>query len=243
LDGQPQPLVPIVTKGAKKDTIRSSTARVVKATKRQTAATRNAKTDETALYNHFFGFDIYSAGALDPNTIDGVFTGDAPHPLLTYYETQLILAEAYARTGDNPSAITNLNNVRDGLAGGYINGKTISDDYQALGIQYDDYDATDFAPGGTANPTGKTDQVALIYEIISQRFIVLLAQYEIFNDLRRLPVATPKVTLPIPVNGPVAKGYPARYIYSQTEINTNPNVPKGSSGGVADIYQKLAIFQ
>ena len=88
----------------------------------------------------------------------------------------------------------------------------------------------------------------LLYEIISQKYTVTLLQYEAFNDLRRLQVATAgaAVKLPIPLNPTAAATittYPARFIISQNEINTNPNVPKTGSGSVADIFQKLPIFQ
>ena len=85
----------------------------------------NTKTDETALYNHYFKVGVTATGSLDPNTVDGAFTANAPHPILTYYENQLILAEAQARLGVTDKALSALNAVRAGLAGGYINGKTL----------------------------------------------------------------------------------------------------------------------
>ena len=203
-------------------------------------AKRNSATDETALFYHFFQYGVYGAAtSLDPNTIDGVFTGDAPHPILTYYENQLIIAEAEARLGNTTEAVDALNSVRQELSTGYINGKTISSDYTDLGIQYDDYAEADFAPGGLANPTstGRNQQAGLLYEIESQKYIVSLAQYNVFSDVRRWAKATPVVKLPIPiVNGSV---YPARFIYPQSDINTNPNVPKP----LPDQYVKLPIFQ
>ncbi len=39
----------------------------------------------------------------------------------------------------------------------------------------------------------------MLYEIISQRYIVLLMQYEAFNDYRRLATALSIVQLPIPL--------------------------------------------
>jgi len=233
LDGATQPLVPII-KNTKGDTLLSSTG--------DFKATRNSKTDETALYNHFIQIGIYSGAGIDPNTIDGMFTSDAPHPILTFYENQLILAEAYARLGTAAgiiSAVDALNSVRQVLATGYINGKTIGSTYKKFGIQYDDYLPTDFNPGGLANPasTGRDQQTGLLYEIETQKYFVSLAQYNVFSDVRRWAKATPVVTLPIPiVNGSV---YPARFIYPQGDINTNPNVPKP----LPDQFVKLPIFQ
>lgn len=202
-------------------------------------AKRNAKTDETALFYHFFQYGVYAAASLDPNTVDGMFTATSPHPLVTFYENQLIIAEAQARLGNTTQAIAALNSVRQTLATGYINGKTISKDYTDLGIQYDDYIAADFIPGGIANPasSGRNAQLGLLYEIISQKYIVSLAQYNVFTDVRRWEKATPLVKLPIPIiNGTV---YPERFIYPQNEINTNPNVPQP----LANQFVKIPIFQ
>lgn len=194
----------------------------------------NTKTNETALYNHFFKVGISTTGALDPNTVDGMFTEDAPHPVLTYYENQLILAEAQARLNATDLALAALNTVRAGLATGYINGKTFS----ATGRQYDAYTLSDFGTTGIANPTQlATTQTALLYEIIAQRYIIFLMQYEAFNDVRRLEKATPLVQLPIPLYAGTQK--PERYIYPQNEINTNPNVP----APLPTQFQKLPIYQ
>lgn len=193
----------------------------------------NTKTDETALYNHYIKVGITATGALDPNTTDGAFTANAPHPILTYYENQLILAEAQARLGASDKALVALNTVRVALSAGYINGKTIS----ATGRKYDAYTLDDFGPTGLANPTKlATLQTALLYEIISQRFILFLMQYEAFNDYRRLAKAVPVVQLPIPLY--TGSQRPQRFIYPQVEINTNPNVPKP----LPDQFTKVTVF-
>ena len=170
-----------------------------------------------------------------------MFTGDSPHPLLTFYETQLIIAEASARLAapNIANAVTALNKVRAQLVTGTINGKTIDASYiSATSIQYDPYVALDFNPiTGLADKGQGTQQKNLIYEIISQRFILLLAQYEIFNDLRRLQVATPVVKLPIPISAGTV--YPGRFVYPQSEVNTNPNV----KALVVDQFTKVPIFQ
>jgi starch-binding outer membrane protein, SusD/RagB family len=198
----------------------------------------NSKTDETALYNHYFINDYYAAKSLDPNTQDGMFTGDTPHPLLTYYETQFILAESYARQNDIPNALTALNNVRAGLRIGYINGKTIIKDYRDLGIKYDDYVSADFNPGGLANPvsSGRDQQKGLIYEVLSQKYIVSLAQYDAFMDVRRSAKALPLVQLPIPIVSGTKS--PQRFIYPQNETNTNPNTPSPTP----DQFTKIPIL-
>jgi hypothetical protein len=204
---------------------------------------RNAKTNDFALYSHYFQVGIYTDG-LDPNTVDGAFQGDSYHPILTFNENQLILAEALARTNQITPAVIALNSVRQNLvATGAVNGNKIKASYASGGkLQYDDYLDIDFLPAGVADAGQGTQQKNVIYEILSTKFTLSLLQYEAFNDLRRTQVATPVVKLPIPFNIPTATQYPARFIYSQNEINTNPNVPKNSSGGVADIYQKVPVF-
>lgn len=190
----------------------------------------NTKTDETALYNHYVKVGITATGSLDPNTTDGAFTANAPHPILTYYENQLIIAEAQARLGTLDKAIAALNSVRAGLATGYLNGKTIS----ATGRKYDPYMPDDFGTAGLANPTRlATVQTALLYEIISQRYLVFLMQYEAFTDYRRLAKAVPIVQLPIPLY--VGSQKPQRFIYPQSEVNTNPNVPKPLPGQFTNV--------
>jgi hypothetical protein len=193
----------------------------------------NTKTDETALFNFFFKTGITATNSLDPNTVDGAFVSNASHPILTYYENQLILAEAQARQGLLEEAIVALNSVRASLASGAFNGRTLP----ATGRKYDSYNASDFSRTGLANPTGSENlQYALLYEIIAQRYIVLLMQYEVFNDYRRLSVASPVVELSIPLKTGSKK--PQRFIYPQTEINTNPNVPKP----LPDQFTKTAIY-
>ncbi|MVN93014.1 SusD/RagB family nutrient-binding outer membrane lipoprotein [Mucilaginibacter aquatilis] len=193
----------------------------------------NTKTDETALYNYFFKKGITATNSLDGNTVDGAFVAAAPQPLVTYYENQLILAEAQARLGQNNEALNALNNVRASLNNGIINGRT----FDATGRRYDAYTLADFGVAGLANSTGAANvQVALLYEIISQRYICFLMQYEAFNDYRRLASAVPVVQLPIPLY--IGTQKPQRFIYPQVEINTNPNVPKP----LASQFTKLPVF-
>lgn len=194
----------------------------------------NTKTNETALYNHFIKAGITAPNSLDPNTADGAFVADAPHPILTHYETQLIIAESEARLGNTNGALIALNKVRLALSMGYLNGKTFS----ATNRKYDPYIINDFGVSGLANPTNlSTTQEAILYEIISQRYIILLMQYEVFNDYRRLASALPVVQLPIPLT--VGTKKPQRFIYPQQEINSNPNVPQS----IPDQFTKVAIFQ
>ena len=194
----------------------------------------NTKTNETALFKFYATPNLTGSGTLDPNTMDGAFTNDAPHPILTYYENQLILAEAQARLGNQNEAIDALNTVRVGLNSGYIDGKTFSN----VGRLYEVYNSNDFSTTGLANPNNfSSAQIALLYEIISQRYIIFLMQYESFNDYRRLAVALPVVQLPIPLS--VGNQKPQRLIYPETEINTNPNTPNPAPNQ----FVKTSIFK
>ncbi len=194
----------------------------------------NTKTNEQALYNYYIKVGITGTGNLDPNTADGAFTANSPHPIITFYENQLILAEAQARLGNLDLALIALNSVRGELAKGYLNGKTFTD----VDRKYEPYILSDFDGAGLANPTKlATNQLALLYEIISQRYIVFLMQYEAFNDYRRLATALPIVQLPIPLY--VGNKKPQRFIYPQNEINTNPNVPKP----LPDQFVNIPLFK
>ncbi|MEY4538497.1 MAG: hypothetical protein RLZZ306_254, partial [Bacteroidota bacterium] len=153
----------------------------------------NTKTNETALYNHIIKVGITAPNSLDPNTTDGAFVADAPHPIITFYENQLIIAESEARLGNANAALIALNKVRGSLTNGYFNGKTFS----SVNRKYEAYTINDFGVSGLANLKNlPTQQEALLYEIISQRYIILLMQYEVFNDYRRLASVSPVVQLP-----------------------------------------------
>jgi len=206
-------------------------------------AQRNAKTDETNLFSAFFGYEAVQEGdgTWDPNVNDGVFQQNSFSPVLTYYENQLILAEAYARQNTaaaDANAIAALNSVRTGLASGTIFGAT----YKLGKSVYAAYDAADFASGGTANPftgpnAGMTEQEALLREIASEKFVILLMQYEAFSEVRRLAAASPAIALGVPINA--GSKFPERFIYPQNEINTNPNTPSPAP----DQFTKLPVFQ
>jgi hypothetical protein len=81
----------------------------------------------------------------------------------------------------------------------------------------------DFAPGGIANPGSLTAQQALLTEVLEERYITFIGQTEQFNDVRRTKnfLGIPAVT---------GSKLPQRFLYPQSEINTNPNTPKLSSG-------------
>ncbi len=110
------------------------------------------------------GFDIYAdlGGTGDERTptraagLAKYGPYNAPFPLMSYEENLLIRAEAKARTGDTPGAITDLNTIRT-TAG--LTAKT----------------AGDFA-----------NTAALISEIIKQKYLQLFLEGQAYHDMRRV---------------------------------------------------------
>ena len=175
----------------------------------------NAKTDESGRFGYFY---TTNSGyyALDPNIVDGAFTPDADAPLVTYVETQAILAEALNRTGDQAGAITALDNIRaDNNSNKHFKGGS-----------YAPYVTADFAAGGLVNNVaGQTPAAALLKEILTEKYLSLIGQLEPFHDLRRT-----NNLIGVPKKNPISVSLPQRLLYPQSEVNTNPNVPKPIPG-------------
>lgn len=166
----------------------------------------NAKTDET---NRFSFIYVGTApGNYDLNVDDGMFAVDAPYPILTGVENQLILAEALLKqaTPDEQGALDALNNVREYLDMTFPEG------------MYDPYVLTDFDPSGIAGKAGQSRSQALLQEIIEEKYVSLVGQIEVFNDQRRLdnPLGL------TPVSG---SQLPQRFLIPTNEVNANANVP------------------
>lgn len=199
----------------------------------------NTKTDETARYNYLYQEGL-NTGGLDPNVLcdfdwgnasneNGFFGGNTAFPLVTYEENQLILAEAYAKSSQTANALAALNAYRDYLnGGGYINSG-----YKSSGLKYLAYATADFNAGGIANPatSGLTADQALLKEILTERYLTFIGQIEQFNDIRRT-----KNYIGITPN--TGNKFPQRILYSQTEINTNPNTPALSA---SDLYTETPV--
>lgn len=167
----------------------------------------NVKTDETARFEYFYTPNQYFA--LDPNFVDGAFAPDADAPLLTYVETQAILAEALNRTGDFAGSLAALNNIRS------VNQTTF-----ATGT-YAAYTAADFAAGGLMNPgTAQTPTAALLKEILTEKYLSMIGQFEPFHDLRRT-----NNLIGVPKKNQASPSLPQRLLYPQSEVNTNPSTP------------------
>jgi hypothetical protein len=176
-------------------------------------ARTNSKTNETARYKYFYNdssSDIYSPR--DPNWIDGAFQADSDFPLITYVETQAIIAECQARAGNASEAITALNNIR----------ATNATNYTGSGALYTAYVAADFNPGEIVNPisSNQTSDAALLREVLTEKYLSLIGQIEEFNDVRRT-----NNLIGVPINTNTATLLPQRFLYPLVELNTNPNTP------------------
>ena len=174
----------------------------------------NAKTDETGRFNFYF---LTNSIGIQPNTADGFAAQTAPAPLVTFEENLLILAEAGFRTQGFDTGLGHLNDFRAFMAGGgYL---ANADPAQVL---YDPYTPEDFAGGGMENPDGLSADDALLREILEERYVTFFGQIEGFNDTRR----TQKDTgVRVRVQPNTGSELPQRFLYPQTEIDRNANVP------------------
>ncbi|MEO0903087.1 MAG: SusD/RagB family nutrient-binding outer membrane lipoprotein [Bacteroidota bacterium] len=130
-----------------------------------------------------------------------VFKIDRNVPLLTYTELMFAKAECLLQTGGNPEEIREA----------YLEGIRSSFDYYGLGNLY-----TDFAAQNEVNPL---EDVTLEH-VMTQKYLALFSDPEVFTDWRRT-----NIPALVPNN---SNAIPTRWLYPQTEINTNPNVPSVS---------------
>jgi hypothetical protein len=179
----------------------------------------NAKTDETARFNYYF---TTNSLGVQPNTTDGFAAQTASAPIVTYAENLLILAEAGFRAEGFATGLERLNDYRAYLnGGGYL---TNADPAQ---LRYEAYVADDFGNGGIENPDGVTADDALLREIMEERYVTFFGQMEGFNDVRRTARET---TTRVPVLPNVGTEIPQRFLYPQTELDRNANVPNPIPG-------------
>ena len=170
----------------------------------------NARTNESARFEYFYTTESDYA-AVDPNYLEGgAFAADADFPLISYVETQAILAEALARANDLSGSLAALNNIRSYNRTTFTGGTA----------NYAAYTLADFAAGGLLN-TGQSQQNALLREILTEKYLSLIGQIEPFNDIRRTGnlIGVPKKRTDAP-------SIPQRYLIAQNEVNANPNVPR-----------------
>jgi hypothetical protein len=138
---------------------------------------------------------VEGAGVGEPKTgaslLGAAFRGQAASfPLITYEENELIKAECNYRLNNEAAALQNLNNVRAAVASKW---------------------AVTYPP-----LTGLSGQ-ALLDEILTEKYLSLFLQIEVWNDYKRncFPVLT----------GYQGQPLPARVFYGVDERNANPNIP------------------
>lgn len=155
----------------------------------------------------------FSSTQTDFNYTNGAYAATASFPIFRASETHLLWAEAAARTGDQATAIAQLNLARE------YNNAVFSDGSQ-------DYTATD--------PSVSTS-AALLQTILNEEYVSLMSQIEVFNLVRRVDYqiqyadstgATQKLT---PIQG---AQFPQRLFYPISEVNSNPNTPTQSTAAL-----------
>lgn len=188
----------------------------------------NAKTDETGRFG--FLFTINSTG-IQPNIEDGFAAQDAPAPLVTYEENLLILAEAGLRVNGFGTGLSNLNEYRAFMdTGGYLRNVDPSQ------VNYEPYVPADFEAGGMENTDGISPENALLREILEERYITLFGQIETFNDTRRTEGET---VVRVPITPNTGNQLPQRFLYPQSEIDRNDNVPNP----IPDFFDETKVNQ
>ncbi|MEE3195531.1 MAG: SusD/RagB family nutrient-binding outer membrane lipoprotein [Candidatus Neomarinimicrobiota bacterium] len=176
----------------------------------------NAKTNETARHNYYKIDETSGEGNL------GVIERFEPMPMVTYFENQLIIAEAAAREEGFQSGLDELNAYRAWLASGGRLNDTFND---SASMMYEAYDAADFDSGGMENSDGVSAETALLREIIEERYVSGFGTYMPFNDHRRLRGDGESNLVPaFPLNTNAATDHVERIPYAQDELTSNSTV-------------------
>ena len=128
----------------------------------------------------------------------GRYAATASMPIATYYENELILAEAKLGSDDS-GARGHLNNVRTVLAAQY-------------------------GSNATGFPASSSTGAALKMEVLEEKYITLIGELVAYHDLRRTGNF---IGVPNKLTGDQsATGYPQRFLYPQNEVDTNiENIP------------------
>lgn len=166
-----------------------------------------ASTNEKGRLNYYYNLEDQNINYTDISDTSGGFGGsNNSSSIISYVETQLILAESYLRLSQPEQALIALNKVRAANAN---NPKyTLKGNG---GVKYDPYGAGDFTSGD-----------ALLKEIMTEKYLTLLGQTEVYNDARRKNNAA-LIGIPLKVNS--SPSIPQRLFIPQSEISTNPNTP------------------
>jgi hypothetical protein len=185
----------------------------------------NAKTNETARHNYYKIDETSGEGNL------GVIERYEPMPMVTYFENQLIKAEAAARTGGD--GLGYLNEYRAWLSSGGRLNATFNDST----ILYGAYDNADFTSGGMENSDGVSAEDALLREIIEERYVSGFGTYMPFNDHRRLRGDDETNLIPpFSLNTTAATAHVERIPYAQDELSSN-----STQINLTGLYEKTEV--
>ncbi len=174
-------------------------------------------------FSHYFIDSEYGIVRLNYN-IGVRFAQTASFPLASYNENQLILAEAnYKKSSkDEAPARTHLNNVRTELV----------NEYNAIGFK----DVSGNTITITQNKFPKTNASGdlLLRQILEEKYITLVGEIVTFHDLRRTGNF---LNVPLKKQA-IISTFPQRFLYPQSEIDYNKNVPKPVPGFI----DKTTVF-
>ncbi len=189
----------------------------------------HAKTDETARRGYY---TIDSSGG---SANDGIIEQVEAQNMVTYFENQLIMAEAAARGGTLNDGLPYLNAVR-----AWMNtGAHVNSNYQGMTYLYDAFVSTDFDNGGIENPDNIDPKTAFLREVIEERYVSGFGMHMPYNDARRLRASDGAFAVPYFLQDGPAAPYPERMPYSTNELNSNSNAPSDDPG----IFVKTAVNQ
>ncbi|HUI31685.1 MAG TPA: SusD/RagB family nutrient-binding outer membrane lipoprotein [Candidatus Acidoferrales bacterium] len=163
-----------------------------------------AKLDGKTNYSGRLAYYFNAAGTDFNTSATGAYGPTTSFPIFRASETHLLWAEAAARTGDDATALAQLNLARE-----YNNA--------VFAETSADYAATD-APVATS--------AALLQTIVNEEYVSLMSQIEVLSLMRRVDYqiqykdSTGATVSIAPITG---AQFPQRFIYPIQEINANPN--------------------
>lgn len=189
----------------------------------------HAKTNETARRGY------YTIDSSSGSANDGIIAELEPQNMVTYFENQLIMAEAAARAGTVSDGLPYLNAVR-----AWMNtGAHLNSNYQGMPYLYDPFVVTDFDASGIENQDNIDPKTAFLREVIEERYVSGFGMHMPYNDARRLRKTDGAFAVPFFLQDGPAPPYPERMPYSTTELNSNSNAPSDDPG----IFVKTSVNQ
>ena len=189
----------------------------------------HAKTDETARRGY------YTIDSNNADANDGIIHQLEPQNMVTYFENQLIMAEAAARGGSLADGLPHLNTLRAWMNTGAL----VNSNYQGMPYMYDAFVASDFDNGGIENPDNIDPKTAFLREVIEERYVSGFGMHIPYNDARRLRKSDGAFSVPYFLQDGPNPPYPERMPYALNSLNSNSNAPTEDPG----IFTKTTVNQ